>query len=121
MRLRLVLALLGLAALAWLLSRTARPDGPTLAKPVPSQSSSQPQLPEAEPGRMEKPAPANRARADAPGFEPLPEDPSEIVVHLRDHTTGARVLGAEVFVREQQTWNGSPAGYDAHRPWLDVE
>ncbi len=121
MRLRLVLAVIALALLAWLLVHAGRPDGTTLAKPVPPDSLSEPpQLGEAELGRAEKPAWPSRAQADAPRFEPLPEDPKEIVVHLRD-PAGARVLGAEVFVREQDTWNGSPAGYDAHRPWLDVE
>ncbi len=122
-RLALGLALAAIVLLAWLFARAWQPEGYTLARPVLPDSLAHPaQSPEAEPGLVEKPqSPPGRSHPDGALFEPLPEDPSGILVHLRDAATHAPVLGAEVFVCEEERWDWSSLAYDSDAPWPDVE
>ncbi len=120
---RRTLAIVALALLAWLFVRARPPDGSTPAPPVAPDSLAHPAPGlESEPAAVEAPqSPPGRSHPDGALFEPLPEDPSGILVHLRDAATHAPVLGAEVFVCEEQRWDWSSLAYDSDAPWPDVE
>lgn len=125
MRTRLVLigTLLLLAALAWLLLRAherapalgaAQPDG--LARGTPDA-----QL-DAELGNASSAAErARHAGARELRFEPLPEEPSELVVHIVDEGTGKPVTGAEVFVLEVESYDWRDKSGPEGGPVLDLE
>src|SRR5690349_12110002 len=90
-----LLLLSGSTFLAW-----PRSDGmPDAAARVEIADQSRAEL-ASEPEALASQAGAVRASADAVRFEPLPEDPTEILVHVVDNATEEPILDAEVYVLE---------------------
>jgi len=79
-----------------------------------------------QPVALEEAVPIGSSRAAPAGvlrFEPLPEEPSEIVVHLVDGVTEQPILGAEVFVLDldEQDWPGTGFSSDLPNPDIEAE
>ena len=124
-RFALGFALLALALLAWWLASTHARPARVEAQPVSVRGlpleAPVPELVDAPASGASETSTRQRSSSRELRFEPLPAQPAEVLIHVRDGRTHEPLVGAEVFALEVQEWDWPFDKLSEGEPTPDVE